>query len=305
MAKTMPATIATGPAVRRSRRLSRLAAQATTYLLLGVGAILVSLPFYWLLRSSLMVEGDNFIWPPILWPARPVWENYVEIFQVKFIPLPLFFRNSIILVVCAVIGELLATSMGGYAFGRLRWWGRDLLFAVLVATMFLPAQVTIIPLFLLFKGLGWLNTLLPLIVPSWLGHALYIFLMRQFVMTIPPELDDAARIDGCGTFRIYWNIILPLSAPAMATIAIFSFQTKWNQFFEPLIYINKTDVLPLAVGVRMFQNAALLPGGGVSGNVSWSHLLAATVVMVLPIIVVFFVAQRAFIQGIVVSGVKG
>jgi len=286
-------------------RARRLAARTLAYVLLAVGAVLVSAPFYWLLRSSLLTEGDNFIWPPILIPNPPVWRNYVEIWQVPFIPLPLFFRNSVVLVVAALIGELIATSMAGYAFGRLRWWGRDLMFALLVATMFLPAQVTIIPLFLLFKQLGWLNTLLPLIVPSWLGHALYIFLMRQFVMTIPPDLDDAARIDGCGTFRIYWNIIVPLSAPALATIAIFSFQTKWNQFFEPLIYINKTEVLPLAVGVRMFQSAALLPGGGVSGNVSWSHLLAATVVMVLPILVVFFAAQRAFIQGIVISGVKG
>ncbi|HZR01421.1 MAG TPA: carbohydrate ABC transporter permease [Chloroflexota bacterium] len=286
-------------------RARRLAARTLAYVLLLVGAVLVSAPFYWLLRSSLLTEGDNFIWPPILIPNPPVWRNYVEIWQVPFIPLPLFFRNSVVLVVAALIGELIATSMAGYAFGRLRWWGRDVMFALLVATMFLPAQVTIIPLFLLFKQLGWLNTLLPLIVPSWLGHALYIFLMRQFVMTIPPDLDDAARIDGCGTFRIYWNIIVPLSAPALATIAIFSFQTKWNQFFEPLIYINKTEVLPLAVGVRMFQSAALLPGGGVSGNVSWSHLLAATVVMVLPILVVFFAAQRAFIQGIVISGVKG
>lgn len=286
-------------------RARRLAARTLAYVLLAVGAVLVSAPFYWLLRSSLLTEGDNFIWPPILIPNPPVWRNYVEIWQVPFIPLPLFFRNSVVLVVAALIGELIATSMAGYAFGRLRWWGRDVMFALLVATMFLPAQVTIIPLFLLFKQLGWLNTLLPLIVPSWLGHALYIFLMRQFVMTIPPDLDDAARIDGCGTFRIYWNIIVPLSAPALATIAIFSFQTKWNQFFEPLIYINKTEVLPLAVGVRMFQSAALLPGGGVSGNVSWSHLLAATVVMVLPILVVFFAAQRAFIQGIVISGVKG
>ncbi len=286
-------------------RARRLAARTLAYVLLLVGAVLVSAPFYWLLRSSLLTEGDNFIWPPILIPNPPVWRNYIEIWQVPFIPLPLFFRNSVVLVVAALIGELIATSMAGYAFGRLRWWGRDVMFALLVATMFLPAQVTIIPLFLLFKQLGWLNTLLPLIVPSWLGHALYIFLMRQFVMTIPPDLDDAARIDGCGTFRIYWNIIVPLSAPALATIAIFSFQTKWNQFFEPLIYINKTEVLPLAVGVRMFQSAALLPGGGVSGNVSWSHLLAATVVMVLPILVVFFAAQRAFIQGIVISGVKG
>jgi multiple sugar transport system permease protein len=297
--------IAVGVPARRRLPIGRIAQRIFLYVMLSFGALLVSLPFYWLLRSSLMVEGDHFAWPPIIWPNPIVWQNYVEIFQVPFIPLVLFFRNSVILVVACVIGELLSTSLVGFSFGRLRWWGRDVMFAVLVATLFLPAQVTIIPLFLTFKELGWLNTLLPLIVPSWFGHAFYIFLMRQFIMTIPLELDDAARIDGCSTFRIYWNIIVPLSAPALATISIFSFQAKWNQFFEPLIYLTNTDSMPLAVGVRMFRSALMLPGGGVSGNISWSHLLAATVVMVIPIVVVFFFAQRVFIQGIVVSGVKG
>jgi multiple sugar transport system permease protein len=275
------------------------------YTLLTIGAALVALPLYWLVRSSLMAEGDLFVWPPILWPHPVVWRTYVEIFQLPYIPLPLFFRNSVVLVTFALLGDLFSSSLVGFSFGRLRWWGRNQLFALLIATMFVPPQVTIIPLFLIFKQVGWLNTLLPLIVPSWFGHALYIFLMRQFVLSIPSELDDAARIDGCGVFRIYWHIVVPLSLPALATIAVFSFQSKWNQFFEPLIYISKTDVFPLAVGVRMFRSALLTQGGGVSGNVSWSHLLAASVVMVLPIVVVFFFAQRAFIQGIVVSGVKG
>jgi ABC-type glycerol-3-phosphate transport system permease component len=275
------------------------------YTTLAVGAILVSAPLYWLLRSSLMVEGDLFLWPPLLWPRPVAWQIYVEIFQIPYIPLPVFLRNSAVLAACAVIGDVLSASLVGFSFARLRWAGRDLLFAVLVATLFVPAQVTIIPLFLMFRQIGWLDTLLPMIVPSWFGHAFMIFLMRQFITTIPLDMDDAARIDGCGTLRIYWNIIVPLAKPALATIAIFSFQEKWNQFFEPLIYINKVEVYPLAVGVRMFASALLSPGGGVSGNVSWSHLLAATVVMVLPIVVVFFSAQRVFIQGIVISGVKG
>ena len=286
------------PSVSRALQLGGV------YALLIFGALLVSIPFYWLLRTSLMNEGDHFVWPPIIWPSPVVWHNYVEIFQVRGIPLTSFFRNSILLVVGATLGELISTSLAAFAFARLRWYGRDLLFAFLIATMFLPSQVTIIPLFLLWRDLGWLNTLWPMIVPSWLGHALYIFLMRQFIMTIPADLDDAAKIDGCGTFRVYWNIIVPLSLPALGTIAIFSFQGKWNQFFEPLIYINKIEQLPIAVGVRMFRSA-LTSGGAVSGSISWSHLLAATVVMVLPIVVVFFLAQRAFIQGIVVSGVKG
>lgn len=291
--------------VRKSVILGRLAKGFLTYGLLTLGGLFVSIPFYWLVRTSLMVEGDHFIWPPILWPRPIVWQNYVDIFQIRHIPMMLYIRNSVILVIAAAVGEVIATSLVGFSFGRLRWWGRDALFGVLVATLFLPSQVTIVPLFLLFRQLKWLDTLLPLIVPSWFGHAFYIFLMRQFIMTIPIELDDAARIDGCGTFRIYWNIILPLSRPALGTIAIFSFQSKWNQFFEPLIYINDKNKMPLAVGVRTFRSALMLPGGTTTYNISWSHLLAATVVMVIPIIAVFFLAQRAFIQGIVVSGVKG
>jgi ABC-type glycerol-3-phosphate transport system permease component len=286
-----------------SRSLN-LPGMALGYGLLALGALFISVPFFWLVRTSLMHEGDHFVWPPIIWPAQPVWTNYVEIFQMRGIPLTRFLQNSAVLVVAATIGELLSCSMAAFAFARIRWVGRELFFALLIATMFLPSQVTIIPLFLIWRELGWLNTLWPLIVPSWLGHALYIFLLRQFIMTIPPDLDDAAKIDGCGTFRVYWNIVIPLSAPALGTIAIFSFQGKWNQFFEPLIYINKVEQLPIAVGVRMFRSA-LTSGGAVSGSISWSHLLAATVVMVLPIVVVFFLAQRAFIQGIVVSGVKG
>jgi multiple sugar transport system permease protein len=286
-------------------RASKLVSQAGTYTLLLLGAVLVSLPFFWLLRTSLMVEGDHFTWPPIIWPNPIVWQNYVDIFNIPYIPMWLFFRNSTVIVIFAMVGEIISTSLVSFAFARLRWKGRDVLFAVLVATLFIPSQMTIIPLFLIWKEVGWLNTLYPLIVPSWFGHAFFIFLMRQFVMTIPLELDDAARIDGCGTLRIYWNIVVPLSTPALATIAIFSFQAKWNQFFEPLIYISKRDIMPLAVGVRMFRSAMMAAGGGATGIVSWSHLLAATVVMVVPIIVVFFLAQRVFIQGIVVSGVKG
>jgi multiple sugar transport system permease protein len=287
------------------RIIAHASQRALIYALLAVGAVFVALPFFWMVRSSLMVEGDQYVWPPIIWPAQPVWSNYSDIFQIPYIPLPLYFWNSTVLVVAATVGELIATSTVGFAFGRLRWWGRNFLFGVLIATLFLPAQVTIIPLFLLFRSLGWLDTLLPMIVPSWFGHAFYIFLMRQFITTIPAELDDAARIDGCNTFRIYWNIILPLSMPALATIAIFSFQSKWNQFFEPLIYISTKDNMPLAVGVRSFQSALTLPGGTTTYGISWSHLMAATVVMMLPIIIVFFFAQRHFIQGIVVSGVKG
>ncbi|MCL4830948.1 MAG: carbohydrate ABC transporter permease [Caldilineaceae bacterium] len=296
---------ATSSSATLRKTVNHLSQRTIVYLALFVGAVLVALPFFWLVRSSLMVEGDHFVWPPIIWPTNVVWRNYVDIFQISYIPLPTFFWNSIVLVTAATVGELIATSLVAFSFGRLQWKGRDLLFAVLVATLFLPSQVTIIPLFLLFRQLDWIDTLLPLIIPSWFGHAFFIFLMRQFITSIPFELDDAARIDGCNTYRIFWNIILPLAKPGLATIAIFSFQNKWNQFFEPLIYISSKEKMPLAVGVRSFQSALSLPGGTTTYNVSWSHLMAATIVMVLPIIIVFFFAQRIFIQGIVISGVKG
>ncbi len=290
---------------RSTARIDQVIQKTAIYLTLTVSGLVVAAPLYWLVRSSLMVEGDQFIWPPLLWPHPIAWHIYVDIFQIPYIPMILFLRNSVVMAGLAVIGDVFSASLVGFSFARLRWHGRDFFFAILVATLFVPSQVTIIPLFLFFKQIGWLNTLLPLIVPSWFGHAFMIFLMRQFTMTVPLDLDDAARIDGCDTFRIYWNVVVPLTKPALATIAIFSFQNKWNEFFEPLIYISKADVFPLAVGVQMFRSALASPGGGVSGNVSWSHLLAATVVLVLPIATVFFFAQRAFIQGIVVSGVKG
>lgn len=283
--------------------VSRIVKRVLIYALLLVGAVVVSVPFYWLLRSSLLVEGDLYVWPPILWPSPIIWQNYVDIFQVPFIPMPLFFKNSIILVTASVIGDVVSSSLVAFSLGRLRWWGRDVIFAALIATMFLPYQVTMIPIFLGFHRLGLLNTLWPIIIPSWFGHAFYIFLMRQFIMTIPLELDDAIRIDGGGTFHIYWHLILPLSKPGLITVAIFSFQAKWTQFLQPLIYISEIEKQPLAVGIRVFKT--LLGRAEVTTGLGWNHVMAATVVFIIPIIIVFFLAQRAFMQGIVVSGVKG
>jgi len=290
-------------ALRQRRRtlILRFLPQLFAYSMLVFGAAFVLLPFYWLLRTSLMWEGDIFLYPPRFIPIPPEWYNYVRIFSTPHIPMPAFWKNTIILVILATMGDLFSASFVGYALGRMRWRGRNILFASVVATMFLPFQVTIIPTFLLWKYAGVLNTLKPLIIPSWVGHPFYIFLMRQFIMTIPAELDDAARIDGCGTFGIYRYIILPLSKPALATIGIFAFQSKWNQFFLPLIYINTKTRLPLAVGLYYFR--AMVGSGQI--HTSWSHLMAAATVSVLPILIIFFFAQRIFIQGIVVSGVKG
>jgi ABC-type glycerol-3-phosphate transport system permease component len=279
----------------------RLLVKAAIYALLVAGSLLVLFPFYWLVRTSLMDEGDVMLYPPRWWPVPMQFSNYAEVLVHRSAPIGLFFRNSIIIAVASVLGDLVSAGLVAFSFARLRWVGRDILFASVIAVMLLPGQVTIIPTFLLMKNLGWLNTYWPLIVPSWVGHAFFIFLLRQFIMTIPHELDDAARIDGCNTLQLLWHIILPLCVPALATIGILAFQGKWNQFFEPLIYLNSKELLPVAVGLRYFRS---LVGSGET-ETSWSHLMAASTLAVAPILVVFFLAQRVFIQGIVVSGVKG
>jgi multiple sugar transport system permease protein len=215
---------------------------------------------------------------------------------VRYIAFDQQLRNSVILVVLNVLGQLFACSLVAYAFARLQFYGRGLLFGLLLATMMLPVQVTMIPQFALWKGLGWYNTLRPLWVPAWFGSAFFIFLLRQFFMTIPKELEDAAKIDGCGFFGIYWRIMLPLAAPAMATVAIFAFMGAWNEFVQPLVYLSDDRLFPLSLGLNQFrqENAA-----------EWSMLMAAATLMMLPVIAVFFFCQRYFIQGVTLTGLKG
>lgn len=287
---------------RREALRARRAKQMLIYVLLFAGLALFLTPFYWLLRTSLMWEGDVFWYPPKLVPNPPMWRNYITIFQNSYIPMGSFWKNSVKLAVLASVGDVVSASLIGYSVTRIPWRGRNIVLASVFVTMFLPFEVTIIPTFLLWKYLGLLDSLAPLIITSWTGHALYVFLMRQFIMTIPRELDDAAKIDGCGTFGIYRHIILPLSKPVLAAIGIFAFQRKWNEFFQPLIYISTKQKLPLAVGLHFFRN--VVAGSG-DAEIAWSHLMAATTLSMVPILIIFFFAQRLFIQGIVVSGIKG
>ncbi len=204
--------------------------------------------------------------------------------------------NSAYLVVLSIAGQLLSCSLVAYAFARLRWPGREVLFGLLLATMMLPGQVTMIPVFLIFKSLGWYNTLKTLWVPSFFGSAFFIFMLRQFMRAIPNDLEDAARIDGCGPFGIYWRIILPLIKPALAAVAIFTFMGTWNDFMGPLIYLNDQRLYPLALGLFDFRSQH----GGEFGM-----LMAASTLMTLPVIAVFFLAQKYFIQGVTLTGMKG
>lgn len=272
-----------------------------TYLALGLGLAFVLLPMFWLLSTALKYSGDIYIYPPVFLSIPPYWQSFVEIFQFPQIPMLLFIRNSVIVALPSVTGTVASSALVAYSFARLRWWGRDFLFAMTLATMMLPSQVTLIPQYIVFKSFGWLDTWFPLIIPMLFGTPIYIFLLRQFFLGISRELDDAARIDGCGTFGIFWRIILPLSKPALAAVAIFSFQVNWNEFFAPLIYLNSTDKFTLSLGIRLFNT----PEGASQQMWSWNYLMAASFITILPILIIFFFAQRLFIQGIVVTGLKG
>ena len=266
------------------------------YAVLIVGAVLVLMPFAWTLSTSLKTPDQVFTFPPKWIPDPIAWSNYPEALSLQ--PFGRWFWNSLFIVAVATTGNILSCSMVAFSFARLRWPGRDTLFLILLGTMMLPNQVTIIPTFILFRYLGWLNTPLPLIVPAWFArNAFYVFLLRQFFMTIPLDLDDAARLDGANHFQIYWNIILPMSGPALGVAAIMFAQFKWKEFLPALIYLNSPEKQTIAVGLRTFIGAEY--------GTDWHLMMAANIVFMLPLIIVFFFTQKYFIQGVVISGVKG
>ncbi|MBX7254863.1 MAG: carbohydrate ABC transporter permease [Candidatus Hydrogenedentes bacterium] len=226
-------------------------------------------------------------------PNPVKWSNYYD--AVHTVPLGTYLKNTLILCACVVAGTVASSAVVAYGFARLRFPGRNLLFMLMIGTMALPSQVTMIPVFALFRSLGWYGTYLPLVVPSLFGSAFYIFLMRQFFQTIPEELSEAARIDGAGEWRVFWQIMLPLAKPAMATCALFQFLGTWNDYFGPLLYINDPSRYTLAYGLEQFMSSY----GG-----EWTQLMAAATIFTLPIVILFFLTQRTFIQGIATTGGK-
>lgn len=267
-----------------------------TYILLIAGAIVFLIPLFWMISTSLKEQIRVLIFPP-QWVPNPVrWSNYVE--ALTIFPFLVYFKNTLIVVALTSVGELLCCSMIAYSFARLRYPGRDIFFFIAIGTMMLPLQITMIPLYIIYAKLGWIDTLKPLIIPSFFGFAFYIFLLRQFFMTIPPELDDAAKIDGCSFLVIFWRIVLPLSKPALVTILIFNFVRQWNAFLWPLIVLNSETKRTIALGLAFFR--------GQTETITALHLLmAASVVAVIPCFILFVIAQRYFIRGIVITGVKG
>ena len=262
--------------------------------LLIMAAAVFAFPLIWMVLSSLKPAIQLTEDPYSVWPQRWAWNNYPE--ALTAMPYLRYLRNSLLLCIGTVAGSLISCSLAAYGFARLRWRGRNALFAVLIATMLLPWHVTMIPRFLLLRELGMVNSLAALVVPTFLGEAFFIFLLRQFFLTIPEELSEAARLDGLGEWGIFWRIILPLSKPALATVALFQFVASWNDFNGPLLYLSDPEKFPLAYGLERF----------VSSYSDQTHLLlAAAVLFTVPIIVLFFLTQRTFVKGIATTGLKG
>ena len=281
--------------MKPNQQLASLMTKTPTYAILLLGSVGMMLPFLWMCSTALKSADKVMAYPPQWIPHPMVWRNFIEGWA--SLPFTLYLRNTCIITGTVIAGVLLTASMAGYAFSRLRFPGRDMLFIVTLATMMLPAQVTMIPVYLLFRDIGWLNTFKPLTIGAWLGGGAFnIFLLRQFMLTIPLELEDAARIDGCGSFGIYRQIMLPLIKPCLAVIAIFTFIGTWNDFMGPLIYLTTPDKLTLALGLQFFQGHY---------GVTLHYLMAVSLVVMAPCLILFFVAQKYFISGIALSGIKG
>ena len=281
----------------KSRTTQRRLRDLLAYLLLAVGLVWFIFPLVWVILSSLKTFQDFNQIPARLLPSELYLGNYPRAWN--SVPFGIFFLNTTIIVALCVVGELVSASLVGYGFSRLRFWGRNFLFMILLSTMMLPFWVTIIPRFLLYKEIGWIGTWLPLIVPSYFANPIYVFLMRQFFMTLPAELDDAAKIDGCNELGIFWRILLPLTKPVLATIAIFAFINVWTDFVKQVIYLSQESKYTVAIGLA-FLRWQIAQGDPVPGL-----LMAATVFTSLPMIVVFFIGQKYMVRGIALTGRTG
>jgi multiple sugar transport system permease protein len=278
-------------AALRSKRITN---RFLLYLALCLGALFCLLPFAWQLRSSIMTMPEIFSYPPKLWPAAPQWKNYLDVFSI--LPFGRYYANTAVLVAWNIVGVLFSNISIAFALTRLRFRGRNLLFALSVGTLMIPTTVTLIPTFIEWSALGGLNTFLPLIVPSFFGNAFFIFLLVQFFRTIPFDFDEAALIDGASYPRIMLQIIMPMARPIVAVMLIFTFLGVWNDFMGPLMYLNDSKLYTLALGLKSLLS---------SYNSYWQVLMAASTLVVLPLLVVFFIGQKSFIAGLTMGGIKG
>ena len=265
------------------------------YLFVLILLVCFVFPFFWMLRTSLMEINQIFQLPPVFIPDPLYWQNYPGAFNT--FPLLQFIGNSFIISILSVVGSVFTSSLCAFGFSRIQWKLRNPIFTVVLCSMMLPYAVTIIPTYLGWNAVGGVDTYLPLILPYWCGGgAMYIFLLRQFFLSIPKELDESAIVDGAGYFKIYYKIILPLTKPALIVVTLFSFQASWNDFLSPIIYINTTDKYPMSVGLQLFSS---------SYSVAYGQLMAAAVIAILPCIILFFIGQKYFVEGIALTGIKG
>ncbi len=279
----------------QSQRVRRRFALTLTYLLCLIFSIAMLLPLVWLVRSSLMSLDQIFLFPPEWIPKPWLWSNYPDALTTA--PFGRYFFNTIVIVGLVVSGTVISATISAFGFARLRWPGRDIVFGAMMSTLMLPYAVTLIPTFIIWSKLGFTNTIVPLTLPAWFGGGMFnIFLLRQFFRGIPRDLDEAAMLDGANPLRILWDIIIPLSRPALITVGVFSFLGTWNDFLNPLIYLNDESKFTLALGLTQFKGLY---------NSEWGLLMAASTVVLLPVLVLFFFAQRYFVQGIAVTGLKG
>lgn len=280
----------------RRRKVQKLFTNVILYIIIIIGGAILILPFLWMVTSGLKDAKHIFAYPPQIIPNPARWNNFYDGWT-KFANFNLYLKNTLVITTNNIVGNLVSCVLAAYGFARLKARGKNFWFLMVLGTMMIPTWVTLIPQYVLFSKLKWTNTFLPLTVPAWFGWPFFIFLLRQFFMSIPKDLDDAARIDGCNTWEILWHVILPLSGPALATVAVFAFIGNWNNFLSPLIYLRDTEKYTLAIGLQRFQ--------GTNGNVQYHYMMAVSTLVVLPIILVFFLAQRLFVQGIVMTGIKG
>jgi ABC-type glycerol-3-phosphate transport system permease component len=285
------------PAKRKQRSGREIARVVLLLSLMFLVSAIFLLPLIWMVSTSLKTNAEAYTWPPILIPSTLHWQNYPEAWNYENTQFPRWTLNTIFITVMVMIGTLLSSTMCAYGFARIRFPGRNFWFIFTIATIMLPPQVTLIPLYIGFFRIGWLDTFNPLIIPVWFGGgALNIFLLRQFFMGIPTELEDAAHIDGASRLQILFRIFIPLSMPGLLTVAIFTFQGVWNDFYGPLIYLRSMDKFTLALGINQFN--------GLYGQTQMQYMMAVSFLMTIPMIIVFFVAQRYFIRGIVLTGVN-
>lgn len=266
-----------------------------TYAVLGTISLVMMVPFLWMISTSLKEAQKIFVYPPQLIPSTFRFQNYAEVFGL--IPFERFYFNSVYIAFLVVVGTLFFASLAGYAFARISFSGRNIMFLVLLSAMMIPHEVTAIPMFLFMRELGWINTHFPLVLLPIFGSGgvFGIFVMRQFFITVPKELEEAAMMDGCSYFRLFRQIMLPIAKPGLATLTIFTFVTNWNEFFDPLIFINSRKLMTLPLGLSLFTDEV---------GTAWHHLMSATVMATVPLLIVFFLAQRQFIEGVAMTGLK-